>query len=317
MTKDFNVHSSHPLVSIIIPSYNQGKYIDETIKSILKQNYRPIEILVIDGASSDDTVNILKRYGKIPELKWISESDNGVADAVNKGMALARGDILTIQSSDDVFWAGALASAVERLSQDPEVGLVYGDVKYIDEHSHITGEDVLGEFDLCEYLGRFMYIPQPGTCFTRAAMQHAVGWRYKVSYVADADFWLRIVTRFSVTKLHRFVGGYRYHSEQRDTQREQIAIDWEISIQDFICSGVLDSRQKRYARMGIHLAKYRYLPEGHWIQRTAELYRAMLSNPFAVVDKRFPKRELLPGRTPIWAFLSRMKRAIGLKPRTR
>ena len=304
------------LVSIIIPSYNQGKYIKETIDSILAQDYHPFEIFVMDGGSSDETVSVLKSYGNIPELKWTSEPDDGVVDAVNKGMAQARGDILTIQSSDDVFLPGALTAAVEKLSQNVDIGLVYGDVQYIDEHSQVTGEDILGEFDLREYLGRLTYIPQPGTCFTRAAMQHAGGWRKNVSYVADADFWLRIVTKFPVVKLDQFVGLYRYHPEQRDTQREQIARDWETSILDLIDCGILNSQEKRYAEMGIHLAKYRYTPETSWIQRTRELYYAMLINPFAVVDKRFPKKELFPGRTPIWAFLSRIKRALGMPPRT-
>jgi len=169
---------------------------------------------------------------------------------------------------------------------------------------------------LAEYLGRFMYIPQPGTCFTRATMEQAGEWRKAYSYVADADFWMRIVTHFPVRKLNRFVAAYRYHPDQRDTQKARIARDWEGAIADLLDSEKLNEWQRRYAKMGIHLARYRYAPETAWAFRTHELYAALLANPLVVFDKRFPKRELFPGRTPIWTLLSRLKRAMGFKPRT-
>lgn len=306
---------AQPLVSVIIPSYNYGKFIRETIQSCLDQDYRPIEIIVQDGASSDETVGILKSFDA-PELSWLSEPDKGVVDAVNKGLERARGEILTIQSSDDVFLPGAIRVAVEALQKNPEVGLVYGDVKHINVDSIITGQDVQGEFDLAEYLGRFIYIPQPGTCFTRAAMEQSGQWRDAYNYAADADFWMRIVTRFPVYKLNNFVAAYRYHPDQRDMQKACIARDWEGAIADLINSGMLNGRQHRYARMGVRLARYRYAAESAWALRTRELYTALLANPAAVFDRRFPKRELFPGRVPIWSLLSRIKRTLGFRPRT-
>lgn len=305
---------TQPLVSIIIPSYNQGKFIRETIQSCLDQDYRPIEIIVQDGASTDETVAVLKSFDA-PELSWVSEPDKGVVDAVNKGIARARGAILTIQSSDDVFLPGAIAAAIATLQQNPQAGLVYGDVKHVDADSVVTGEDVQGDFDLAEYLGRFMYIPQPGTCFPRTALEAGIGWRDAYSYAADADFWLQIVTSYPACKLNCFVAAYRYHPDQRDTQKARIARDWAGSINDHLASGRLSARERRYARMGIHLARYRYAPESDWFYRTRELYAALLANPLAVLDRRFPKRELFPGRTPIWAVLSRIKRALGFRPR--
>src|SRR4051812_41118582 len=102
-----------PLVSVIIPSYNQGRFIRETIDSVLSQDYRPIEVLVFDGASKDETVSVLKSYDA-PELQWWSEPDRGVVDAVNKGLARARGDIVAIQSSDDVYVPGAISRPFRR-----------------------------------------------------------------------------------------------------------------------------------------------------------------------------------------------------------
>src|SRR5947207_2842436 len=112
-----------PLVSIVVPSFNQGRFIAETLRSCLEQHYRPIEILVQDGGSNDNTISVLRSL-KAPELSWVSEPDDGVVDAVNKGLRRAKGEILSIQSSDDVFVCGAVTAAVDAHSHDPSIGLV-------------------------------------------------------------------------------------------------------------------------------------------------------------------------------------------------
>jgi glycosyltransferase involved in cell wall biosynthesis len=303
-----------PLVSILVPSFNQGRFIRETLDSCLAQDWRPIEIIVMDGGSTDTTVDVLRSYDA-PELVWRSERDKGVVDAVNKAIALARGDILTVQSTDDVFLPGAVRAGVEALQAHPQAALVYGDVELMDAQSRRIGEDRQGDFDLAEYLGRLQYIPQPGAFFRRSALEVAPAWRDAFSYAADADFWMRIAARRPVVKIDRRMARYRYHDEQRDTQRERIARDWEGAVRDLLACGALDARERRFARMGIHLARHRYLDEGRWRERTRELYAAAFANPSAVFDPRFPKRELMPGRAPLWSWLSRVKRKLGLRPR--
>lgn len=302
------------VVSIVIPSFNQGRFIREALVSSLAQDHRPLEVLVIDGGSTDDTLSVLRSVAA-PELHWWSEPDRGVVDAVNKGLARAKGDILTIQSSDDVFLPGAVGAAVEALKEDPSAAFVYGDVEYIDEDSVVIGEDVQGCFDLGDYLARLMYVPQPGTFFTRAALEAAGGWREDFSYVADADFWVRLAVRFPVLKLSRKVARYRYHAHQRDRQRARIARDWEGAIRDLLATTRLTSRQRRCALMGIHLARYKYADDADWLGRTRSLYAALRENPLAFADRRIPKKELIPAREPIWRVLSRVKRKLGLKPR--
>ena len=304
-----------PLVSIIIPSYNQGKFIRETIDSILAQDYRPVEILVMDGGSNDGTLAVLESYGSIPELNWRSEPDKGVTDAVNKGLARAHGDIIAIQSSDDVYLPGAVAAVVDFMQQNEDAALVFGDVELMDEHSRLIGRDIQGPFDFNSYVGRFSYIPQPAAFFRAGAAREAGGWRAEVSYAADADFWLRIAAKQKVLKIDRVLGRYRYHSEQRDTQSARIARDWEKTVLDLVATHDIGAVAERYARMGIYLAKYRYAPTDAWFRRTCFLYRALLSNPPAVAHDHFPKRELLPGREPIWKILSHIKQALGFKPR--
>lgn len=306
--------ADRPLVSIIVPSYNQGRYIRETIDSCLAQDYRPIEILVIDGASNDQTVDVLRAF-QAPELRWWSEPDDGVVDAVNKGLSRATGGLLSIQSSDDLFLAGAFTAAVETFERWPELGLVCVDVEYVDDDSSVVGVDRQGEFSLAECVGRLQYIPQPGAFFTREALEAVGGWRAPYSYAADADFWIRIALRFPVRRIERVLARYRYHDQQRDRQKARILADWTASISSLIDSGDLKGDLVRWARMGVHLARYRYTPEDHHLARTRALYSALLENPGAVRDRRFPKRELLPFREPLWRLLSRLKRAVGLKPR--
>jgi len=306
--------SGRPLVSIVVPSFNQGKFIAETLKSCLRQSYRPIEILVEDGGSTDDTISVLRSIDA-PELRWVSEPDEGVVEAVNKGLRRAKGEILTIQSSDDLFLDGAIEAAVEALDYDPTVGLVYGDVELIDEESRVIGADIQGPFDLAMYFGRMMYVPQPGTFFSRRAVEAVGGWRKEFSYTPDADFWFRIALRFPVHKLNRVMARYRYHALQRDRQRASISRDWERMVHDLIANEPLDGRTYRYARSGIYLARHRYTDPLRWWTRTKALYSALFVNPAAVTHPGFPKKELLPGREPIWKQLSRAKRALGLRPR--
>ena len=309
--------SDAPLVSVIVPSLNQGRFIKETLESILAQDHRPLEVLVMDGGSTDETISVLGGYRGTPEIQWVSERDTGVVEAVNKGLSRARGQFLAIQSSDDVYLPGAISSAVELLAGQRDVGLVYGDVEYIDERSVVTGRERLERFDLRRYLGRFTYIPQPCAVFRAEAARGAGGWRKEVSYTADADFWLRIATRWKVTKIDRVMAQYRYHANQRDRQRSRIAADWHRMISDFLAANNVDGRTRQFARMGIHLANHRYTAERDWLARSIHLYRAALVNPRAVWSPKFPKRELIPGREPVWKFMSRVKRSLGFQPRVR
>jgi glycosyltransferase involved in cell wall biosynthesis len=308
--------TSAPLVSIIVPSFNQGRFIRETIDSILSQDYRPIEVLVFDGGSTDETVSVLESYAGAPEVQWWSAPDKGVVDAVNKGFANATGEILAIQSSDDVYVPGAIRAAVEAFTGKAALGLVYGDVEYIDEGSQCTGRTELPPFQVASYVGKLSYIPQAAAFFRHGLVAEIGGWREDISYAADAEFWLRIALRKQVLKLDRIIAKYRYHEGQRDAQGTRVARAWERAMTEFLAGGGISRRLKRFARMGIYLTWHHYTPEEKWWDRTRFLYRAAWANPAAVFTSDFPKRELLPGREPIWKMLSMVKRRLGLKPRT-
>ena len=308
--------SERPLLSIVVPSFQQGAYIRETIDSILAQDYRPIEVLVFDGGSTDDTTDVLRSYGSIPELQWWSERDRGVVDAVNKGLARATGDVIAIQSSDDVYTPGAFTIAMRELERDPCLGLVYGNMELIDAASRVTGRTHLPPFDLHAYAGKLTYIPQPAAFFRAEAMRVAGPWREEISYAADAEFYLRIALRFPVRRIDDVLARYRLHEEQRDKMTERVQRDWRAAIEPYTKSP--DRRLRRFARSSVDLTLLRYEPESRWLRRTLAAYHAILVNPAVLRSREFrATRDLLPGRYPIWRLLSRIKRALGLAPRRR
>ena len=300
--------SDRPLVSIVVPSFNQGRFIRETLDSILSQDYRPIEVLVMDGGSTDETVDVLKSYGA-PELQWVSERDRGVVDAVNKGLARAKGAIIGIQSSDDTYLPGAISRAVAEFS-DGSLGLVYGDVEFIDTESRTTGRSTLPPFDFLEHVAKSSFIPQPSAFFTAAAMRASGGWRQEVSYAADADFFLRIAERFPVRKIDALLARYRYHETQRDKESERVQRDWLATASRWLSSP--DKRIREAARVGIFSLRLRYLPQERWLRRTWTTWRLVATRPRLLLLREFrhSNPDLLPGRYPILRMLSRIKRRL-------
>src|SRR5512146_173069 len=127
-----------PKVSIITPSYNQGRFLETTIQSVLAQDYPNLEYIIVDGGSKDESVEIIKKYQQHLTW-WVSEKDKGHADALNKGFARATGEILAWLNSDDIYEPGAVSEAVAFLKEHPAVGMVYGDANLINDAGRYIG----------------------------------------------------------------------------------------------------------------------------------------------------------------------------------
>lgn len=185
---------SLPLVSIVTPSYNQARYLEATIRSVLDQDYPRIEYIVVDGGSTDGSVEVLEKYA--PRLAWwVSEKDGGQTDAVNKGFARARGEILAWINSDDTYEPGAVAAAVSFLRDRSEVGLVYGDANYIDEAGRVIGRFPAAQTDYRRLRRGYVHVPQQAAFF-RADLWRQVGPLDPSFYFAmDYDLWVRIAAR--------------------------------------------------------------------------------------------------------------------------
>ena len=129
-----------PLVSVIASNLNHGRYLDETIRSVLAQDYPALELLVIDGASTDNSLDVLRRYANDPRVRWMSEADSGHMAAINKGLRLAAGQIIGVCHSSDGYQPGAIREAVHAFLADPRLAFVGGAVQVIDVESRPTGE---------------------------------------------------------------------------------------------------------------------------------------------------------------------------------
>ena len=201
-----------PLVSVVTPSFNQAGFIEETIRSVLSQDYPNIEYIIIDGGSTDGTLDILRRYDD--QLTWFSEPDEGQSDALNKGFRLAQGTILGWLNSDDTYTPGAVRAAVDFLASHPQVGMVYGACNIINEHSEIVGHVPSEPFEYeRELLGN--YIPQPAT-FIRKHVMRDVGYLdVKVQYAMDYDLWLRIGLSHQIANLPKTLANFRLHSASK------------------------------------------------------------------------------------------------------
>ena len=204
--------SDQPLVSIITPSFNQARYIEATIQSVLGQDYPRIEYIVIDGGSSDGTVDLLKKYDH-KLAYWVSEKDKGQTDAINKGFARATGDILAWINSDDTYEPGAIAAAVKYLQEHPEAGMVYADCNFINEDGRVIGRFGSAQTDYRLLRQGYVHIPQQ-TMFFRADLWKQVGPLDPSFYFAmDYDLWTRIAARSPIQYLPGQVwANFRLHT---------------------------------------------------------------------------------------------------------
>ncbi len=210
-----------PLVSIVTPSYNQAEFIEATIRSVLLQDHAPLEYIVVDGGSTDGTLDILRRYAAW--LTWTSEPDGGQAEAINKGLRRARGEVLAYLNSDDLYLPGAIARAVSCLRGQPQAGLVYGDCDVIDEAGRTVGRlRAPGPAQsLSRMIARGEYIPQPAAFWRRAVVERAGLFDESLHLALDYDFFIRAGRVMPVAYLPQPLAAFRLHGGSKTVSREE------------------------------------------------------------------------------------------------
>jgi glycosyltransferase involved in cell wall biosynthesis len=270
-----------PLISVIVPSFNQGRFIRETLLSILGQDYRPLEVLVMDGASKDDTVAILTELAaRHPELRWRSEPDKGPADAVNKGLAEARGEYAIIQSSDDLHYPGAISAAAAVLRSDPSCNMVYGDCDRIDEAGERSASSSYPEFSWEAFFANACCWPQGSVLFPVALARQIGGWRGEF-YGCDVDFWLRMAFRARMRKVNHVMYGWRCYEGQRTRPdlHARICRDYNRMIAESEDLRRAPARLRRLARASCHIMAVKFNPTGSDWSRRRHLFQAILMFP--------------------------------------
>ena len=174
--------------SIVTPSYNQGRYIGATIESVLSQQIPDLRYLVIDGGSTDETLDVLRSFDA--RVRWISEPDKGTADAINKGFKSVGGEILAWLNSDDIYYKGALATVQEFLEKNPDVDVVYGDADHIDENGLFI-EKYPTEPWSWERLCEICFISQPAAFFRRRVVEKFGALDTGYPHCVDYEMWIR------------------------------------------------------------------------------------------------------------------------------
>ena len=213
-----------PTISVVTPSFQQGRFLERTLYSVTSQHYPGTEYIVQDGGSSDGTVDILHRFDHLLS-SWRSEPDEGQADALNRAFQRSTGEIMAYLNSDDLMLPGTLAYVAGHFAAHPEIDAIYGNRILIDEHDQKIGSWVLPPHD-DRVLGLADYVPQE-TLFWRRSLWDAAGGYCdpSFSYALDWDLLLRMRdagARFA--RLPRFLGAFRIHDEQKTTAARELGM---------------------------------------------------------------------------------------------
>lgn len=221
---------SNPKISVVTPSFNQGKFIEETILSVLDQNYPNLDFWVIDGKSTDNTVSILRKYSG--KLSWISEKDNNQTHAINKGLKRSKGEIVCYLNSDDILEKGALGKVAKYFGEHKNIFWVTGKCRVINE----TGEGVRSLITLYKYIWLKLfrshealinvnYVSQPATFWRREIFSDVGFFNEKLNFTMDYDYWLRISKIYPLGFIDDYLASFRIHDQSKSSRNVKSAFD--------------------------------------------------------------------------------------------
>lgn len=275
------------LVSIITPSYNQAAYLETTIRSVLAQDYPQIEYMIVDGASTDGSQEIIQRYAGHLSW-WVSEPDSGQAEAINKGFQRARGEIVAWLNSDDFYLPGAVRQAVTALQAHPEAGLAFGDALTVDSSGRPIKRLSFGDWGLADFL-HFRIICQPAVFMRRSVLEKSGGLDPSYHFMLDHQLWIRLAIQAPVIRIHQqdnretpLLAAARHHPQAKNTaQAERFAaeilqllhwIESEPSLRSRF------ARDQRRTRGGAYRLAGRYLLDGNHPAAALRFYLLALLN---------------------------------------
>jgi glycosyltransferase involved in cell wall biosynthesis len=270
------------LVSIITPSFNQASYLEQTLRSILEQDYSNVEYIVIDGASTDGSVDIVRKYQN-QLTYWASEKDSGQAEAINKGLARASGEIIAWLNSDDYYLPGTISAAVKVFEENPDVVMVYGDMLAVDENGQTINTLKYKQLTLVDLLC-FQIIGQPSVFFRREVYEKIGGLDTTFHFLLDHQYWIRIAQQGKILHVPQMWAAARYHAEAKNRAkaaefgREAFRIlDWAKS-QPGLTEAV--SSVERRARASANRVDARYLLDGGKpVPALSAWFRALFIHP--------------------------------------
>lgn len=207
-----NNEAFNPKVSIITPSYNQGQFIKRTIDSVLSQDYSNIEYIVMDGGSTDNTVDVLKEYND--KITWVSEKDNGQTHAINKGIQACTGDIIAYLNSDDIYLPDTITKIVNEFNKKPTIDFLYGDFWGIDKYDNILSKVKTIPFDNNILIYDANFICQPASFYRKRLFDMIGLFDESLHFLMDYEFFLRAAKRKANIRLYPdYLSAIRFHDE--------------------------------------------------------------------------------------------------------
>jgi glycosyltransferase involved in cell wall biosynthesis len=228
-----------PKITIVTPSFNQGLYIEETILSVLNQNYPNLEYIIIDGGSTDQSVEVIKKYSDHLHY-WISEKDSGQSDAINKGFTLANGEIINWLNSDDQLMPGTLHRLAELFVMYPSVAMFHGRIEYFGETELSYVSVNLSGKDLYTRYVSHNCMPQP-SCFFRKSLIEEQGYLDpSLHFSMDTDLYVRAGLHYRIMQVQDVFARFRLHSESKSVSEFNVKF---LSDNAFIFSKVLRTLQ--------------------------------------------------------------------------
>ena len=214
----------YPKLTIITPSYNQGRFLEETILSVLNQDYPNLEYIIIDGGSTDNSVEIIKKYEHRLSY-WVSEKDNGQTHAINKGLEKATGEIIGWLNSDDVYLPWTFRNAIKTFNQNPDVSLVWGSRILLGAHSEVLGFSFANEFKP----ETMSFCINSETAFWRASVHEKIGrLNEELRFAMDIDFFTRIFKNFQSVPMPQFQGCFRCYADNKSSTMQDVCLEEAI-----------------------------------------------------------------------------------------
>lgn len=211
--------TSYPRISIVTPSFNQGEFLERTIVSVLNQHYPNLEYMILDGGSTDNSVQVIQKYERYL-THWSSEKDGGTADALAKGFARTSGGILAWVNSDDLYMPGALDAVAAAFSRDRDSDVIYGNSYYIDAGDRVLKERRRTPFSRFGFLYDGLALSQPATFWRRQAFDECGGIDQQYPFAFDTDFFFRLLARQArFGFMRRFLAGFRVHPNSATSKR--------------------------------------------------------------------------------------------------